>query len=352
MKTFAGLILLAAMLAGSVASAQTEPKKKPLHFDPDEESPSPNRLSVSYRLGFNIKANLRSLGAVAASFPGSMPSSPGTATSGVNHEYDNGYNRVDSTGNLNRSGLGSETGYWGYASASQIVGDNVVMTSSHPGNLASDLEDSPHHALELTYGRELGRWGHVRYGFEVALGNTALDFNNTVTPVTATLTADAYALRGIVAPAAPYAGSFAGPGAVISDVPQRIPANVTTGFNADVVGLKIGPYFEFPITKRFSATLGVGGAAVSMNSKLTFTESVTVSGTTGIIRSVTDSRSEWLVGGYGAVSLSYEVSDSVRVVAGVQYQHVNNYTHQVSDKAVDVDLGKTFFATIGVSLSF
>ena len=74
------------------------------------------------------------------------------ATGGVDHNYDDGYNRVKDEGNV--AGL---TWNWGYANVGQIVGDNVVMRRSLPGELTREFKDDPQQGAELTYSRRLGR---------------------------------------------------------------------------------------------------------------------------------------------------------------------------------------------------
>src|SRR5690242_3901630 len=64
-----------------------------------------NRIGLSYRMGLNITVDFKKLGGLGLS-------NPGPATGGaVNRNYDNGYNRVDSSGNA-----GNQTWYWGYSS--------------------------------------------------------------------------------------------------------------------------------------------------------------------------------------------------------------------------------------------
>src|SRR5690349_2363534 len=78
-----------------------------------------NRFGVSYRMGFNISARFKNLGGYTAG------TNPGAAIAGIDHNYDDGYNRVDSSTNSNNS-----TWNWGYQTASQISGNSVTMSSS------------------------------------------------------------------------------------------------------------------------------------------------------------------------------------------------------------------------------
>jgi hypothetical protein len=94
---------------------------------------------------------------------------PGPARGGVDHFYDDGYVRVDATGNA-----GGQTWFWGYDTASQVQGDTIIFRSVSEGDT----------------------------------GTTTI--------------IDIYQLGGIIPPPAPYHGTFDGPGSAISDLPSRM----------------------------------------------------------------------------------------------------------------------------------
>src|SRR5262245_36064702 len=72
-----------------------------------------NNLSLSYELGLNINTTFKGFGAF-------RPNNPGPATSGANHTYDDGYNKIDSQGNDHSAqGFPNTTTFWGYQNDSQ-----------------------------------------------------------------------------------------------------------------------------------------------------------------------------------------------------------------------------------------
>src|SRR5690349_9487736 len=77
---------------------------------PDE----PNRFSFGARFGMNFKASFKNTPSSGASV------NPGPAAGGADHAYDDGYVRVDSSGDA-----GGVTWNWGYQKASQVVGDTL-----------------------------------------------------------------------------------------------------------------------------------------------------------------------------------------------------------------------------------
>ena len=331
-------LIWAPIVVTSIASAQVEDATNSTLPRLDFASPPPrNRFGLNYRAGFNIKASFKSLG-------GATPSDPGPATRGVDHNYDNGYNRVDSSGNA-----GGMTWNWGYANDSQIVGDTIVFNSSRSGDISKDVDSDPNHGVEVTYNRQLGVWGRSRWGLEAALNYTAINIRDLNTRSDGPSIVDTYALGGITPPLAPYAGTFAGPGALISDLPNRLPVSVRSKLDADLYGLRLGPYLEFPIHHRLAGSFSGGLALLSVNSSFSFQESAPG---LGILGSGSGSHSKILAGGYAGANLIYAVNRSIDITAGVQYQNVGSYSHREANKQADLDLGKSIFVTVGMGFSF
>lgn len=305
-----------------------------------------NRFNLAARFGFNITAKIRNLGSAGPAFSGVPSPDPGSATAGVDHNYDDGYNRVDYFGND-----GGLTWNWGYASASQIVGDNMVMSRSQPGDLTGDFDDDPQWGAELTYARQLGEIGCGRWGFEAALGFMDLSLRNTGTINPAVLAVDAYSLGGIEPPGAGHQGSFAGPGALISDAPARADTLISH-LDGDVWSLRVGPYVEFPFARCFAISFSGGFALLCVDSEFQFQEMATVSGVPTVLRAGDGSHSESLIGGYVGANLSVAMSKSLSLLVGVQYQAVEDFAQRAGDKQAEIDFGKTIFLTAGLSFSF
>src|SRR5438046_1971715 len=80
-----------------------------------QEAPenSPNRFGLNARLGFNISAKFKNLGGLNP-----MNNIGPAAGGGANRFYDDGFVRVDGSGD--KEGL---TWFWGYENPAQIQGD-------------------------------------------------------------------------------------------------------------------------------------------------------------------------------------------------------------------------------------
>src|SRR5207247_6409095 len=132
------------------------------------ESAAHSRFSLNSRIGFNIKAEFKNVGGV-------RQNDPGTATGGVDHFYDDGFNRVDISGNANGT-----TWFWGYQEAAQLPGnDTIVMNSSSSAatGVIRHVSEDPQLGVELSYFRPLGEDRAYRWGIEAAIGWLDLTFN-------------------------------------------------------------------------------------------------------------------------------------------------------------------------------
>ena len=162
-------------------------------YDGLESPPEPqmNRFAMSFRSGLNIKADFKRLGGFTSS------SSPSPATGGhTDRTYDDGYVKVDSTGNDH--GFGgvfpegkNQTWNWGYENASQVPlpGNDVIMfhSSSSAANVSSkNVGDDPQNGFEVIYNRRIrqvckGWWGiEAAFGFvDVSIGDVDFDLEGT-----------------------------------------------------------------------------------------------------------------------------------------------------------------------------
>src|SRR5438552_5371872 len=213
-----------------------------------------NRIGLSYRIGLNMTVDFRKFGGLALSDPG-----PRSGTT-VNRNYDNGYNRVDSSTNA-----GGQTWYWGYQNSRSVQGDNLVLQSYSTLNNANsnNRQEDPQHGFEFNYLRELYHKEHWRLSAEAALGYSHISIIDTrALRNTVYRTNDTFALNGVIPPNAPYYGTYEGPGPLISSNPSDRTTDVLvrsatiTGdrnLDANVFTLRLGPYLEIPLNDRFTA---------------------------------------------------------------------------------------------------
>ena len=326
----------------------------------ESKDPSPNRFGISYRMGFNISADFKNIG-----FTSKPLAAPGVH--GVSRIYDDGYNRVDSTGN------GADlTTYWGYQNAGQISGGNTVLTLNKikSSSLATSrgVEDDPQHGFELNYSRHLGDVGRCHWGIEAALGYTRIEIRDS-RPFDggATQIADDYDITGLAffggPPPAPYSGPFAGNASTTPVIPDSPFNRTTTSYNdgritgqrqldANLVGLRFGPYLEIPCATNLSVSLSGGLVVAWLGGDFRFKETVDL-GPGGVFTSSGSStKHSALVGGYAGANLNYDFSKRWSAFVGAQYQYLGDYTQKAGAKEVRLDLGKSVFVSIGAGYSF
>jgi hypothetical protein len=328
------LIALASVLAAPFTVAQAASESDPFGAE------SFNQVTLSYRAGFNINASFKNLGQLPFS-------SPGAAIGGVPHTYHNGYVLLDSSDNE-----GGLTWNWGYDNPGQIMGDNVVMSSSLPGGIGHEVSDDPQHGFELSYLRQVGALGKGQWGIELAFNYTDVSLDNDNTLAEGGLIADAYPLDGIAPPEAPYRGVFDLPGPMIGDVPRRVPVSMTARLDAPVYGFRLGPFLEVPVYKRASALFSAGFALAIVDAEFKYQQTAAVPGGGILQQSGKQSRTETMPGGYVAASLLCRVTDLISLSAGVQYQNVGTFTQSIGDKQAKLDLSESIFVTAGLAFRF
>jgi len=359
-KFFAQKLALASVATASLASASAQDKEPPFNAVlPTNGAPRLNRLRLGYSMGLNLSASFRGLGRYPAQ------SSPGSATPGTDHTYDNGYNRVDILNNNHGPGLDHTTWYWSINDQSQIHTDTdtvVMNSSSSPGNVVSSGNvQEPQHGFELIYNRQLGEVKRGVWGLEAAFGFNQVEVRDNRPLLGAVqVLSDSYDLGGTV-PIVPLSpGTFAGPGPLIGDIPSRSlsqgpnPASITGSrkLDADVYRLRLGPYLEMPLNNRWTFSLSAGLTLAEVNSRFKFNETVTIPGLNAVSSQGSGSHSDLLAGAYVSGNFSYAFSESWSAFAGAQYQYLGCYSQRVAGKEARLDFSTSVLVTVGVGYSF
>ena len=223
-----------------------------------------NRVTVSARFGFNLSAKFKGL----ATLP--QPVSSRLTPRGDRYNYDDGYLLTDTSGNY-----GSQTWYWGYDnSANQISGNTILLSRSTIMGGSADLsvDSDPTLGAEIVFRRQLGAREGFRYGVEVAGNYQNLSLSGLSSgTASVSRTTDAYPYTAGTTPptatsSSPYQGSYNGPGFVIGDSPVSsssaiVPGGATlTGnehLDADIWGIRLGPYLEMPLADRWDLSLSM-----------------------------------------------------------------------------------------------
>ena len=334
------------------SSTSTPPTKDQVgRLEPTHDGPRRNQISFGYRLGMNSSVEFKGFAAA--------PKLP----SGI---FDDGYVLDSSrqTAGPNSSPDG-RTWNWGYDNPAQVQGDTLLLTHSYPqaGTDSHKLDDLVS-GFELTYSLELYRGGSdesFHFGMEAAFNYSALSIKSTWAHSMNTVRdTTAYQLGGVVPPYDPltgqtYQGNYGGPGPTIplngtpsqSTIPNGPPMTTYRELVANTYGLRLGPYFESPLYKKLSGTVGMGLAIGLADGELRYADTVQslpLSGT------ATDFSA--LVGWYFGGGLSYKWSDSWSLFYNAQYQWLPDYTLTAGPTEARINAGNGLFQTIGIRYSF
>jgi hypothetical protein len=319
----------------SISVALTFAAATPLALQGADVPESANRFSLGARFGMNFKAAFRNPGAA----------NPGPAIGGVDHNYNDGYNRVDSSGNA-----GGVTWNWGYQNAAQVVGDTIQFHANQSAN--NKVTDDPQFGAELTYQRVIGPFlSSGRWGLEAALGWTDLDLrdNRNGTGVT-----DTYQLNGVLPPLPGYAGTFAGPGVVIGDTPTRTltALNNRQKLSGQLYSLRFGPFAEWYVLPQLSFSGSLGMSLVPASVDYDFSETIQVAGGGTVVASGRSSKSQLLYGPYASALIRYEFNECWSIYAGAQFQRLNNLDQSVGSRTARLDQSATLYGVVGLSWRF
>jgi hypothetical protein len=354
-------------VCGALFLATGVPAEEGLQRDQD----NPGHVTIRLRLGLNIKGKFKGLGSGFSM--GSAAGNSRTTPHGDPYNYDNGYVLPDYAHVVGGS-HDQYSWYWGYDQASQVnaAGNTISFnrtTSSSPGDTGSQNE-SPYIGVEVVYDYELGEkvdWHHLRYGIEGAVNYMPIDFESGGSySVSGSRTTDTYAYAPGTTPPGfnnpgelPYQGSFQGPGFVINGTPTRS-STVSLGsgtilaqqhFDANLWGFRVGPYIEYPFTKKFNLHLTGGLAMGLLDGEASWKETLTL-GAFSTTQSGGGHDLNVLFGYYIGLDANYQLNDRWGMDAGVQFQDLGTYDHNFGGRTVELDLSRSIFVHAGISYSF
>jgi len=316
-----------------------------------------NRFGASFRAAFNVEVEFKNVGAFTAP--------PGRVTlDGDPYNFDDGYVLVDSTGNM-----AGYTRYWGYDSANQVPGDGTLLMSRYSSSGAKVRDDDGDFQPggEITYSRVLGGDDNWRWGVETALNYMNVSARDS-SAVSASVTrqSDAFQLPPLEGggfvnpPPAPYQGRYAlqpegNPviGATpVSSSTTMIMAAVTGSrrFEADVFGLRFGPFLEVPLGEDLFLTISGGLSLAEVRSDFKFSDTTAI--VNGVTAAGSGSHRDLQVGTFAAGNMIYRLGKTWEVFGGVQYQDVGKYSHKENGRKAVLDLSQSLFVVVGVNVSF
>jgi YD repeat-containing protein len=315
-----------------------------------------NRFSLNARFGLNISAKFMGMSGISLTPP------PRTTPDGSQYNYDDGYVLTDISGNA-----GGQTWNWGYDQSGQISGNTILMHRSTVSAAAPSATGvgggDPQSGFEFVYDRELGNRDKLHFGLEAAVNYMSLSLKDTSTfSGDVSRLTDAYPFTpGTTPPPAPYQGSFAGPGFVLGATPMSSITTPITGgativdqrnYDADVWGFRLGPYAEYPLSEKIDLWFSGGLAVGVVDGSASWNETASIAGGNTLVGSGGGSDLGLLWGAYLSANVSWQLSEHWSAEGGLQYQYLGTYEHNFGGQAMQLDLSKSVFITIGLGYSF
>ena len=300
---------------------------------------NPNRLSFGPTFGINFKADF---------YDNANPGPSVTPAGGANRTYDDGYVRVDSSGDA-----GNQTKDWGYQYASQYNSAYDTMQFLHSG--PSSATGNPQYGGELIYQRVIGSLPALSgdWGFESGFGFTELDLRENLS---GTAYVDSFSLNGQSPPQAGYNGPFSGPSsAVLGDAVTHVTGTLSgyQKLSGQLFSLRLGPFAELNFTPKLSLAASVGLTLAPTTVDYDFSEIATLyGGGNTITESGHSSKTKLLYGPYVGGMLRYNFNKNWVVYVGARFQNLTDLNQSVGGRTARLDPSVTFYGSAGVSWSF
>lgn len=297
---------------------------------------------IGAMVGFNISANF--------STKGEFTISGNNAANGI---YDDGYVRVDDTGNA----IGY-TSFWGFNNASQLNGSALTMhrTTSYTTSGSGD-ESGVFPGFETAYGGNLWAWGKARIGWEFGFGLLPIDITDKST-MSASVKQSTYTFNtgGVTWPDAPL--PYQGPYNSAGNPSIRTNFTASNGTSTEsIVGshtldvmlytFRLGPTLYWDLSEDLGLMVGGGPAVGIMSGNLKYNETIGTISNKGQVDGT-----DVVYGGYVNAVLTYHVEKNGDLYLGVQYMSLGDATISGGGREGRLNLDGQVYITAGINWSF
>ena len=326
------------------------------------QNPAASRLrfGAAYAPLVGLKTEFGGLGRFNSAF------TPGPLGGGQNYNYDDGFVRVDSSGNI-----GDQTSYWSYDNDSQFDpadggSINLSITNSS-GNAGASDDNQAESGIEFFAYYDMGavtfpalKERNATWGFRGGLHYAHVDTGNSSTLSSKAVTVtDRFDLNGVIPPLAPFTGSFNGPGPLISDSPDRTTGAGSTAFvdgsrdlDVHLTTLNFGSYLEVPISGKFHMTLEGGVSMGFAAGSYDYQSSTSIDGLGTKSGSGGDSDLSLLPGLYVGMSGIYQLNGSWAIQAAGRYQYLDSLELESNGSSATLSFDSAFVLSLGALYSF
>lgn len=301
---------------------------------------------IGAMVGMNLSANFKVNGTFGIS--GNNPAQ------GI---YDNGYVRVDNTGNA-----GGYTTYWRYDNASQYssTARTLTMTAATSFSTAGSAKESGvFPGFDMAYGDNLWYWKHARVGWELGFGLLPISISDKNFSSPSMVDQEFYTFDASAITVMPPPGYQGGPngGPWLGSTPSVTTTNLsgtisgTQTLDVMLYTLRFGPSFYWDLSEHVSVSLGAGPAVGFVSGDYKYNDTITAGGIS-THNSGKIGGTDFIYGGYVNATVLYHVTDNGDIYAGVQYMPMSNATLGGGGRSGRLNLGGQVYFTVGVNWPF
>lgn len=285
---------------------------------------------------------------------------PGPLTGQVDRFYDNGYVRVDSSGNN-----GGLSWYWGLDDDQGVAPPSIDLYSyqAEADKYVRMDGDPDAPGIGIKYLKPLRIKEATQLQLLLAARFAQFDFaDNSRLSGRARLLKDSYYTNEIILPQVPYAGGFEGPGPLIDSEPFRRRVDVAS-FEAETVGsrklsgdlmaLRLGITFERALNERTFVSLQFGYEALRIDGTLSYDETTTLS-INGHSGSASGSRSRSFTdaGAFFSGTVTRDLTERLTLEASFGFSDHDPFAIQDGRHSVRWDLAEMTDIAVGLGYRF
>lgn len=272
----------------------------------------------------------------------------GAATGGIDHEYEDGFNRVDSSGNFN-----DETTYWGYENDSQYDESTKLLTlSSRRSTIGSyqtqGTQTASQPAIEAYWSRSLTQQQRWNIGLRAAIRWQRIELDHrTRLNRSVERISDSYEFLGENIIGAPFYGSYEGTNAMFRAIPSRTitplaqdSVIVRQDIDAHLFALDFGQTFDLHLNDRIDLSLTAGGTIAWMTSEFSYSGGLDGSGS--------DTAEDFLLGEYVGLDLKYQATEHWGLSAGIAYTLLQDFDQRADQHTAELTFRDVYQTRIGI----
>ena len=311
--------------------------------------------------GLGIKASF--------SLSGQIPvtgNDPGpTDTHAAEHFYDDGYVRVDSTGNA-----GNITVFWGCKSASQYSGNTITFhqTTSYETSGETKNAEGPNIGMDVVYGGLIKQWDKVRLDWDLEFGFIPISLTDNsqmsvavnrnvytfTTPASLALnppSASDWAWEGSydgesqppLDDVATYAGTDRVEGATISG---------TRKLNVDLFAVSLGPTLYWDMNEWVAWSINAGPAVGFVTGEYKYDETVSLPDDSSTFNRGSIGVSKVLYGGSVSAALYVHIVENGDLYVGAKYMPLGKFDVNSAGRRAELDLSGALYVSAGFNWPF